>query len=309
VYNKSGRGNILQGTIYSDRDKNAAAIAAPAFSMIGEGTPQRFYNLLDEAMVSDGLLPRFTVIEYDGPRVESNEGRMGIQPDIRLVKSVAQLCGQALLLNQQNRPIDVGTAEEAKVMFRHFDKTVDGIINAAHNDTIEQLWNRAHLKALKLAALISIGCDPINPIIDKAMAEYAIDCVRWDIEKLVAKFKAGDIGEGDNKQLADMKRKVKAFYTTINAASKRKSYGMGDAAIDDGLISHTYISRSCINIASFKNDRMGATNAIRKTLQTMIDIGLLRKVEDRAQLTKYGLERSGVAHYIVPNAKLFDAVD
>ena len=307
VYNKSGRGNILQGTIYSDRDKNAAAIAAPAFSMIGEGTPQRFYNLLDEAMVSDGLLPRFTVIEYDGPRVESNEARMGIQPDIRLVKQVAQLCGQALLLNQQNRPIDVGTTEEAKVMFRHFDKTVDGIINAAHNDTIEQLWNRAHLKALKLAALIAVGCDMVNPIIDKAMAEYAIDCVRWDVEKLVAKFKAGDIGEGDGKQLADMKRKIKAWYTSIDPGKKVSSFGVNRLAVDAGLVNYTYLSASCINLASFKHDRIGATNAVKRTVQVLVEIGLLRKVEARDDLVKFGLERSGVAHYIVPNAALFDA--
>ena len=304
VYNKSGRGNVLQGTIYSDRDKNAAAITSPAFSMIGEGTPQRFYNLLDEAMVSDGLLPRFTVIEYDGPRVESNEARMGIQPSLPLIKAVAQLCGQALMLNQQNRPTEVGFTEEAKAMFRHFDKTADGIINAAHNDTIEQLWNRAHLKSMKLAALVAIGCNPIHPLIDKDMADYAISCVRWDVEKLVRKFKAGDIGEGIVKQMADMRKCVRQMLNLNEVRAKK--LGMSFEMVRDKLISRRGLQQGTANYASFKNDRAGAARAFDVVIRELHEQGVLRTLGN-TDLAKYG--KGAGRYYMLAEPNWLDLQD
>lgn len=299
VYNKSGRNNVLHGTIYSDRDKNAASITSPAFSIIGEGTPQRFYNLLDEAMVSDGLLPRFTVIEYDGPRVESNEARMGVQPSIDLIKAVASLCGQALMLNQQNRPTDVSMLDDAKVMFRHFDKTVDGIINAAHNDTIEQLWNRAHLKSLKLAALIAVGCNPVSPVIDKSMAEYAIDCVRWDVEKLVAKFKAGDIGDGISKQMADMRKAVRSMLNLNEARAKKLN--MSFEMVRDKLISRRGLQMQLANLASFKNAREGTARAFEIVLKELVEQGVLGIVGTTDLQTRYGVQAGRFYVLLQPN--------
>lgn len=299
VYNKSGRGNVLHGTIYSDREKNTAGIAAPAFSMIGEGTPERFYNLLDGTMVADGLLPRFTVIEYNGPRVESNEARMHVQPPETLVKAVARLCGQALMLNQQNRPVDVGLTVEAQTMFRQYDKTTTAIINAAHNDTIEQLWNRAHLKAMKLAALVAVGCNPINPVIDRDMADYALACVNWDINRLVDKFKAGDIGEGDIKQLADMKGRLIYYLESVSPEKAARSYGIPFAAYDAKLVNYTYLHRATKGYASFRTDRMGPTYAIKRTIQTLEDTGVLRPVHQLQDKQKAGIENSGVRFYAI----------
>jgi hypothetical protein len=48
-------------------------LLSPAFSILGESTPERFYGALNEDMISEGLLPRFLLIEYKGNRPPLNE--------------------------------------------------------------------------------------------------------------------------------------------------------------------------------------------------------------------------------------------
>lgn len=298
-YSASGRNNILPGTIYSDRDKNAAAITSPAFSMIGEGTPERFYNLLDEAMVSDGLLPRFTIIEYSGPRVASNETRMNVQPPQWLVKSVAQLCGQALMYNQQNRPVDVALDDDAAPIMRLFDAECDALINAAHNDTIEQLWNRAHLKALKLAALAAVGINPINPIITGDCARWAISIIEHSTKRLVVKFQSGDVGDGMGKQMADMRKAIKQMLGIGEVRARR--LGMTPEMVRDKLISHRGLQQSIANIASFKNAREGAPRAYAEIIKALMDGGIMREVGRTDLISRYGKQSGRYFVIVEPN--------
>jgi hypothetical protein len=48
--------------------------------MIGETTPERFYEVLDESMVAEGLLPRFLTIEYKGKRPASSKRTIARNP-------------------------------------------------------------------------------------------------------------------------------------------------------------------------------------------------------------------------------------
>lgn len=71
-----------------------------------------------------------------------------------------------------------------------------------------QLWNRAHIKALKLAALLALGENLFNPKINEYAAKYAINIIKADIENIVGRFNAGDIGRanGENQQYQEVIR-------------------------------------------------------------------------------------------------------
>jgi hypothetical protein len=303
LYNKSGRNDRLGGTIYSDREKNEEAIESPAFSMIGEGTPERFYNLLDSAMVADGLLPRFTIIEYSGQRVPSNEARMNVQPSPQLVKAVAQLCGQSLMYNQQNRPIDVQLDQDAEPIMRLFDRECDALINSAHNDTIEQLWNRAHLKALKLAALCAVGVNPMKPMITAEMANWAISIIEYSTKRLVAKFASGDVGEGMSKQMADMK---KAFKHQLNLSPERAAkLGLTPEMVRDHVFSRRGLQQQLGAVASFKNAREGTARAFETVLRELQESGIISMVGTSDLISRYGKDTG--RYFVVRDPKwLFD---
>lgn len=296
AYSASGRGETLGQTIYSDKDKNTSEIISPAFSIVGEGTPARFYAMLDEDLVADGLLPRFTIIEYNGDRVPLNIERANVQPSPQLVHAVAQLCGYALMLNQQSKPVDVQLTDEAQAFLHHFDLTVDGIMNKADNDVIDQLWNRAYLKAAKLASLIAIGINMTNPVITLELAEYAVTMVKRDTSRLVARFVTGDIGDGVSKQMLDMK---KAFQGAMRLSDKRcHSLGMTWQMQQDRLIPKRYIMQALTNIASYKNAKEGMNRALESHIRSLLDAGFIQQV-GATQLATYG--KSAGVYYVVTN--------
>jgi hypothetical protein len=270
-YSRSGRGQVLEGTIYAESDKNTAPIFSPAFSLIGEGTPERFYNLLDEGMVGDGLIPRFTIIHYDGERVKRHKLHRQADPPDGLVRALASLCGQALMLNQSNNVIDVGYEPAAEAFLDHYDEEVDRHINNAANGTIAEIWNRAHLKALKLAATVAVGVNPTQPIISLEHAQYAVDIVNYDTRRLVAKFETGDIGDSETRQVNDVRRVIRKLLERAPTPAEQAMAG-------SGIVSKRSLQMKTANMASFRNYQWGATRALERVIQTLLDGGMIQQL-------------------------------
>lgn len=274
LYNKSGRSSILKPLIYSDKDKNTEAIQSPAFSMLGETTPETFYENLDSGLISDGLLPRFTIIEYKGKRPALNENHLHVSPSQQLMDRFAALCAYSLQLNNGNNALEVGIDPEALKLFKDFDKHCDNQINHASNDVTRQLWNRAHIKSLKLAALLAVGVNYIQPVINVECATWALQLITQDVLNLLGRFDSGDIGVNNvqNDQAEDIKKVIKKYL--LGTWDDAKKYaGCSEILFTLKVIPHSYITACCRQRASFKNDKQGPINGIKVALQSMIDGG------------------------------------
>lgn len=266
LYGKSGFTDVLRSTAYSDQEKNTKAIRAPAVTLVGESTPETFYEGINAGDIADGLIPRFHVIEYTGRRPPRNRNA-GCQPSPQLIDRFADLVVTSLTVqnNQTCQPIQMNKAAED--MLDAFDAHCDDHVNDSGSQGEAQLWNRAHLKAIKLAGLLAVGCDPHNPVVTVELATWAIDFTRKGTEALLAKFFAGEVGVGDNKQEADV-RKVVEEYMTLGAA-QRKSYKVQKELWEKRLISRDYLWRRCSRLASFYKDKRGAARALDDTLRNM----------------------------------------
>lgn len=275
TYSRSGRGMVMPPTIYSDSSKTTLAIEAPAVSLLGEGTPDKFFNMLDHGMVSDGLLPRFTVIYYEGARVPLNPNPPQ-KPSYDLVRKLGSLCSSALMLNQSNQVIDVQQSPEATSILSQFGADIDKIINAAHNDTIEQIWNRAHLKALKLAALVAVGISPTMPVIDASAARYAIDIVTYDTQRLVARFASGDIGDSETRQQNEVRKLIARYFAAPH--SEAAKWSSTPAMMANRVIPKRMLQQRTANMAAFKNDRMGANGALNRVIIQLAEGGVMTRL-------------------------------
>jgi hypothetical protein len=207
-YSKSGAGNVLDPMAYSDRDKQTGAIHSPNICLLGESVPGIVYEALNDNMILSGLLPRFMVIEAGGQRSPLNETPKS-KPDDRLVQSLADLCRYCLSLNGNNNVHIVDATDEAKAKFREFSQWVTDQINSQTSEVQRELWNRAYLKALKLATLCAVGINHLAPIVTIDEAMWATRLIVSQTEALAAKFSSGEVGvEGGNEDKQVIPRRV-----------------------------------------------------------------------------------------------------
>lgn len=296
IYHKSGFTDSYGGSAYSDQDKNSIAINAPAFSILGESTPENFYSVLDEQMINSGLLPRFTIIEYNGPRVPSNENKL-TNPSIDLISKLSSLMVQAKTVVHTSKVINIQFTPEALALSKNIDKYSDDKINNTDKQFVHHLWNRAHIKALKLAAIVSVGIDIINPIITVEALNWAMSLVDNDIKSLSIKFEAGEIGANTDelKQVIEATRIVKEY--AEKDFDYVKKYGAIEFQHKNKVVNNTYLSLRLAKLAIFRNDRIGGTSALKRTIQTLIDCGNIIELKG-SQLDKY--KTTGKLYFISP---------
>lgn len=304
LYNKSGEGKVLRPSIYSDREKNTAAVTAPAFTLLGESTPEKFYEALHEGMIYEGLLPRFTTIEYHGERPPLNVNHIHAQPSFDVIEMLATLCAHSLMLNSQHKAIHVQYVPEAKAMFDQFDVHCDMQINNSANEVRRHLWNRAHIKALKLAALIAVGCNPYDPTITPDVAQWAMNIITADVKNLLKRFDAGDIGtdNDETKQLGAVMKAVKD-YVTSPWQDVVKYAGEGSGNLHSArIMPYSYVNKRLSAVAVFRRDRIGPTGALKRALMTLTERGDLQEVSKATMAKDYG---TSARCFMISNAKAF----
>jgi hypothetical protein len=276
VYGKSGANQTLRASVYSDSDKSTAAVHSPSLTLLGESTPETFYEGVSQSNISEGLIPRFLVIHYSGLRPPSNKSPNQSVPE-GLARRLIELVAASTGLQNSFDVVNVSQSMEAANLLDALNEEADAKINNAKMDTEAQLWNRAHLKALKLGALLAVADNPHQPIISEEQAIWAINLVKKDLNIMSAKFTSGDVGQGDSKQIADLRRALDGYFTA-DEKMLSESYALPVGLRQKGLIPYLYFQRRTANLASFRGDRQGATTALKRSLESLLASGELQEL-------------------------------
>ena len=275
AYGKSGFSKVMRESVYSDTDKNTKVVQAPNITLLGETSPEKLFNALGGEAISEGLLPRFIVFEYDGPRPPQNE-QPNQPPSPALVDQLAALASVALAAEQNRNFVPVTVSPQADAILRAFNRECDEIINSASHDQTREVWNRAHLKVLKLSALVAVGINPHQPVVSEKAAQWAADLVRKDSTRLHTRFAAGDVGTGDTRMEADVLRAL-ADWSRLPVATKR-GYKVSDKLLKSGLVPLRFLRQRCRLLTSFRNHRFGASAALTSTLKNMVEAGEVTEI-------------------------------
>jgi hypothetical protein len=275
VYNKSGWRQVLHPSVYSNKDNDTEEVRAPSLTVLAETAPETFFEALDESLIASGLLPRFLVIEYAGDR---NDRIVPIEnPPAALVRKFAELCTIVLQMEQNNTCSQVQMSAEAIARLDEFDRLVDNRIRGS-TEVVRQMWNRAHFKALRLASLVAVGVNALQPIVSDEAARWAIELVTRDVAVITSRFARGDVGDGDSKLRSIVSDVVTSYLTKGN--KRFAEYHTKNC------IASRFLSQQTLNRPAFKKHRLGASNALKGVLDTMVLNGELILL-DRATSQKW----------------------
>jgi hypothetical protein len=306
MYSKSGKGKTFDPSAYSDKEKNTDHVKSPSLTLVGESVPGEFYSALDENLISNGLLPRFCIFEYTGSRPYYQEGKEFVKPSFSLVQSVTNLMAQSATLGANGNFHAVEATGEAQEKFRQFDKwTTDQINKSGANEVLRHLWNRAHLKALKLASIYAIGMNYLNPVVDLVSTDWATNMIVEQTYKLIDKFENNEVGQlqgGEDKQMQDLLHAVVTFMDSPH--DKYAKYGGTAEMHKDGVFTQSHVQRRLVSMSSFRQDRLGASNAIKRALNNLLEGDDLRELPTAQMQAKYGIRAKA---YCVMNPSRFYA--
>lgn len=287
LYSKSAATSTAGGVVYSDKEKNVGSVIGAAFSLIGETTPTKFYNAITKDMMEDGFMSRFTMVEYQGDRPEKNPAPLS-EPWPELVNMLVGLTTHSITLRQRNQHQAVGRDPNAVRLLDEFEAECDRTINAAGDDeSRRQMWNRAHLKVLRISALLAVADNPYSPSITAQHAEWAVTLVRRDIAVFNKRLQSGEIGLDDRSRERAL-LKVASEYLCMNPDEVPGYAKPWEKMRLNGVIPRKYMQLRVQRIAAFENHKLGSTRALDDTLRTMLSNGHIMECDKSSVSKNYG---------------------
>ena len=268
---------------YADSEKNGKSIDRPAFTILGESTPSTFYKAVDESSMKDGFLPRLTIIEYSGDSPEPNENHEFVQPNPNTMLTLQSQIRLTVNAEMSRNVTAVKFSPEADVFQKDLRakcrKHVDEC-NRNNEEHITEIWTRVHAKTIKIAALIAVGVNSVEPVISLADIQWAEDLVMRGTHKLIARFKAGDVGQS-NWQF-DQTRRLEQQLRTYISSPWKESYRLPEQAKLCGIVSYQYLNTYLSPLKEFKSCPW--PNGLNNTIKIAIDTGKLVEVKDQMVL-------------------------
>jgi hypothetical protein len=288
LHSKSSPGSKSSAISYSDVTKNVISLDSPAYSILGETTPE-VYEKMNDYLLSNGFLSRFNIMEYRGERPERNDN-----PDFSIDPRLAEYLILLDKISEDNTrpgktPIVATLSPEAQKRYREFVSFCDRNYNISvvhkGSDIEHNLWSRSPYRVNVYATLMAImdsppleNARPNPPTVTEEHWIYAEDLVRRDIDDFKAKQKAGDLGTGDAVCVKKIEELLDNYYKPISA-----SYNVPPELQASMKITLRYIRQRMLGITCFKKDKEFNQRKFDDTVQTLIRIGRLREIKDPAQ--------------------------
>lgn len=285
LYGKSGKGEIMRGSVYADSNKNISAIDSPAFSLLAESTPETFYDALSDSLVDEGLMSRFNIIECGAKRPPLNKSHHAVDLPSHLHQWILTIVSNSLTLNATNTVINIEIDKRAEELLDNFNNFCDDIINKSTDESYRQLWNRGHLKVLKIAGLFAIGDNMYKPVVTISHVRYAIDFVQKSIKTLYERYTNNEIGFNalsDNKQLKD----VCTIFRRCILNPEKLNFPHPQMK-EDFVFPAQFIMRGCTSYKSFRLSNMSNADIFKRATSTLESWGVITEVRLHELAQKY----------------------
>jgi hypothetical protein len=277
MFMKSGKGRFMKGRKYSDKKNNIASILSPAVSLLGDTTPDTFYEAFEVTDVENGFLPRFVVMEVKDKKSAPNDKRC--EPSKGLINSLVNLLQTVGQMEATDTVVTIAMNPEGKAIADAFrDKNPEST-----KTVMDDLNSRSHLILLRLSHLIAIGCLDWNkaedsnmpfrvPTVTGPMMEWSKKLVEQSVNNVAERVKFGNLG---SKSVVDQQRKsVESLLVEFWKCKYKDSwanpsgYAVSREMHSNKELTFAYIQKKLKNHACFRDVDFGtAAQRILRTLE------------------------------------------
>lgn len=279
LYSKSGPSDVAGGIAYSDQERNVQSVAGVAFSLIGETTPGTFYESITDTMMRDGFMSRFCVIEYAGDRPAKNAAPAQ-RPPQDVVDHMARLMAHSDLAIAGDSFQEVAFSDGARAHLDRFEDECDAAIHAAGDDeSLRQLWNRAHLKALRVAALLAVGDNCFKPVVTPEQAEWAVMLMRHGIAAFDRRIRQGEVGEGSDGGRESKVVELCREFMALPVERLPSWLKHGKAMQEAGIVPRRFLQQRTQRFSAFEKHKLGHTVALNMAIKSAATNGKLMEVK------------------------------
>ena len=201
----------------------------PHVNLYGVSTPAALYESLTNIDMQDGIIGRMLLGEaYERPDIEDTVrpdlvAMDGIQDWYTRMMDALQQTGSPLGGHSVDSPIIIQADEDALQFLKEKAKVVRGtIMKNLDEQGLADCYARWLELANKLACLMAVARDPVNPVVTKLEAMYASEIVDYSCALWVSVFKqeVSETPEMKNKQ-----KIMKYLHNNPTYKAKRKSKG------------------------------------------------------------------------------------
>ena len=286
LYHKSGFGASMPGYRKADLAQSVSSIQSPCYNLLTESTPRALDAITGHDSIKRGMPQRFLIVISKADRPFANPNTSNVKLDPYLVEYLAGVCCTFMAQSNPLQVTNVTFSVEATEIEQAFDRETTLLINRGGDALEAELWNRSHLKAMKLAALIATGINHYCPHIEADVTRWAIKVERHNVEQLLAEMESGDVGEST--EAVRLSRVVKAFadYVLTEHHLLPKGYRVNGDLHDKRIVASTYLHNKLCNTAPFrKNGYKEPRDLIRDSLKVLVEKGDLIEI-NKVQMAK-----------------------
>lgn len=271
----SGEGKILGRKEASDQDRTRELVSMPCMTIAGDTQPHVYRALLGNNMIDSGFGPRMIPFFYYGKRKHhQEESENHRHPPKALVTAIKLML--IYWLTSGETVCKVQWAEGVKDLHNQSERLMDHRIN--EDQPGAEMFNRVGTTTARVAALLAVGVNHLDPIITEECYNYAREIIEIGLKETQAILATGGAGSGESVRIFKLRDAVKKFITgMVTVKTKLETYGTPKSVIDNiNVINEKYLIQVLGNQSDFKAEGSGTTERnVRDTIAEAIAQGII----------------------------------
>jgi hypothetical protein len=277
MYNGGRMGKVIGGNVLQDKENTTEGERGPlAYTILSETNPHDFAAAFSNDNAENGFMSRITPIEYPGEIPRFNDDAITVVPKhiVDLIEQLetnamqrAAMVPMAAALSKAAGAEAVAWTEDARrAVIDHREKHFQiargyGSAQDGPDDMRRHLHTRANLKMLRTATLLAVLENPVKPIMELWMVEWAIALLQHSMSVFLRRYVSGDIGNATSKGFT----KVLFTLTQYLDGAYKTAQDFDSMLHEQNIVTRSFLSQ---RVNSFLN---GVMPNVKRPLDDVID--------------------------------------